>query len=291
MEVFPLPLLPGARVRQDGQIWVDETYPLDTWAQQDAAAYDERSKTFDQRKAFDRKRPHFTDPLRALGKDSVVLEIAAGRAAHSLALLREGYRVIVSDISQGSVRWVAETAREYRIEGRGAFIALDGQHLPFASATIDGIFLTAALHHFHSSETALRECRRVLKPGGVLLVGYEPAKWSYRIFKPIWDFLKRVLRRGSHHTHSQADDETEGFTMEEMRSLALLTGFHHVRVQAVDFLEKIYEHVVVLFRKLLRMPDSEYRPGARVLRSIDRFFARIPLIRRLSWNYDLAARA
>ncbi len=288
--MFPYPVLPAARLRLDGAVWIDETFPRDTIGEMDAETYDQRSRTFDLARALDRKRPPFADPLRALGKDAVILEVAAGRAAHSLALLQEGHRVIVSDVSQGSVRWAAEAAKRLGIDARGTFAVLDALHLPFPDASVDGVFLTASLHHFSSPLLAMCEFRRVLRAGGVLLVGYEPAKWSYRLFKPLWDSLKRVLRRHSPHAVSCADDATEGFTMADLRRLAWQAHFVEARVEAVDFLEKLYEHAVVLVRKFLRLPDSEYRPGSRYLRQVDRFLARVPLLKRLAWNYDMSAR-
>jgi hypothetical protein len=62
-------------------------------------------------------------------------------------------------------------------------------------------------------------------------------------------------------------------------------------VYAVDFLEKIWEHAIVLSMKLSGRPDTEYRPGSPFLRAIDRSLARFPLLRRLSWDYDLSGRA
>lgn len=291
MTQFPVSLLPDAHIRFDGDIWIDETHPLHEITHQDVAAYNERSATFDLSRAYDVKRPVFTQPLRDLGKDAIFLELACGRASHSLRLMRDGYSVIVSDVSDGTVRWVSQAVLKLGIEkNRSAFAALDAMHLPFADATISGMFMTASLHHLPDPQGAMKEWRRVLKPGGVLLVGYEPSKWSYIVFSPIWKALKNILRRGQKREVSIADDVTEGFTMDEMRMLAVNAGFTDVEVHAVDFLEKIYEHLIVLVLKLMGKGESEYRPSSSVLRAIDRILAMIPVVRRAAWNYDLTAK-
>lgn len=48
----------------------------------------------------------------------------------------------------------------------------DGKNLPFANATFDAAFLICVLHHVFPAErnALLQDVRRVLKPGGVLLV-------------------------------------------------------------------------------------------------------------------------
>src|SRR5438067_377390 len=46
------------------------------------------------------------------------------------------------------------------------FVVARGQALPFADDTFDGVLCLNALHHLPSYAAALREIRRVLKPGG-----------------------------------------------------------------------------------------------------------------------------
>ncbi|MDX6616690.1 MAG: hypothetical protein QOD60_1781 [Solirubrobacterales bacterium] len=47
----------------------------------------------------------------------------------------------------------------------------DATQMPFEDESFDGAFLTAVLGEIPDQETALRELRRVLKPGGRLVVG------------------------------------------------------------------------------------------------------------------------
>ncbi|WND01410.1 methyltransferase domain-containing protein [Temperatibacter marinus] len=55
-------------------------------------------------------------------------------------------------------------------EKHGRSILIDEYHLPFEDGSIDRIFLMHAIEYAHQPAAFLRECWRVLKPGGRLLV-------------------------------------------------------------------------------------------------------------------------
>jgi ubiquinone/menaquinone biosynthesis C-methylase UbiE len=89
-------------------------------------------------------------------------------------LLREGYRVVETDISPGSL---AEARRLHAEEGfsrASAHLLADAENLPFASESCDGAFTVASLHHLPDPLAALREIGRVLRPGGVVAQGPPP---------------------------------------------------------------------------------------------------------------------
>ena len=276
-------------LQDQGGIAVDTTQRRNVITEQDVVAYDERSGSFDISRALERRRPDFTRPLRDLGTDAVILELAAGRAAHSLSLLRDGYNVLVSDVSPKSVLWVRAAATALGIADRANFLALDAMHLPFKDESVDGVFMTASLHHMPDPYRCVCECRRVIKPGGLLLIGYEPAHWTYIIFGTLWRLLRGALRRGKRRNISLADDATTGFSARQLLEFARRADFQEAEVQGVDFLEKIAEHAQVLVQKLLNTEDSEYRPSYPMLRKLDQLIFRRGILARVAWNYDLIA--
>ena len=106
---------------------------------------------------------------KRLQPDSRVLEIAPGPGYLSVALARLGpYQVSGLDISRSFVRIATENAAR-------AGVAVDFQqgdaaNIPFAGDTFDFIVCRAAFKNFGDPEGALREMRRVLKPGGEALI-------------------------------------------------------------------------------------------------------------------------
>ncbi len=106
---------------------------------------------------------------RRLRSESRVLEIAPGPGYLAVALARIGsFKVSGLDISRAFVRIATETAAK-------AGAAVDFQHgdaanIPFADDTFDFIVCRAAFKNFGDPVGALREMRRVLKPGGEALI-------------------------------------------------------------------------------------------------------------------------
>lgn len=74
--------------------------------------------------------------------------------------------------------------------GRVQLVRLDAQTLPFRAASFDIVILFEAIYYLARPEDFLNECRRVLRPGGVLLIclpnreweGFNPSPWSTQYF-------------------------------------------------------------------------------------------------------------
>src|SRR4029453_16107982 len=57
---------------------------------------------------------------------------------------------------------------------RAAFVRGDATFLPFAAGSFDLVFSHSVIEHVTSAEEYLRECHRVLRPGGVLYLSTAP---------------------------------------------------------------------------------------------------------------------
>lgn len=105
--------------------------------------------------------------LLALPEGSLVLDLPCGWGRLRPALEHRGYQVIGGDLSPLNLR-------RHRAEFPGPLVRLDLRALPFADACADGILCAfTSWGYFDSEEENLRqlhEFRRVLKPGGVLLL-------------------------------------------------------------------------------------------------------------------------
>jgi len=102
-----------------------------------------------------------------------VLEIGPGTGYYSLEIaprLVPGGPLDLLDIQQPMLDEVRQRAASVGIANIQTTQS-DAQALPFPDATFDAAFLVATLGEIPDKRLALREVRRVLKPGGRLVVG------------------------------------------------------------------------------------------------------------------------
>jgi ubiquinone/menaquinone biosynthesis C-methylase UbiE len=79
-----------------------------------------------------------------------------------------GVEVIASRIEQ---------ARERDTSGRDIrFIHVTSDKLPFPDASFDGVLMNEVLEHVYDEQCSLREIKRILKPGGHLII-MSPNRW------------------------------------------------------------------------------------------------------------------
>jgi ubiquinone/menaquinone biosynthesis C-methylase UbiE len=98
-----------------------------------------------------------------------VLEVAPGPGYLAIELAPLGsYRITGLDVSRSFVRIASENAARARVEVD--FHEGDAAALPFAADVFDLIVCRAAFKNFSDPVGALREMRRVLRPGGRALI-------------------------------------------------------------------------------------------------------------------------
>jgi ubiquinone/menaquinone biosynthesis C-methylase UbiE len=97
-----------------------------------------------------------------------VLELAAGTGLVTAELARTARSVMATDLSEDMLavlRGRLASLQTTNVEARPA----DATALPFADASFDAVVMANLLHLLQAPSAALREARRVLRPGGLLL--------------------------------------------------------------------------------------------------------------------------
>lgn len=116
-----------------------------------------------------------------------ILDLATGSGDVALTLRRH-----CPDAFIAGADFCVPMLREARRKGAGPVVAADGLALPFASASFDVVTVAFGLRNMASWAGALGEMRRVLRPGGhVLILDFSvpppPLRWIYR------PYLHRLL--------------------------------------------------------------------------------------------------
>ena len=113
---------------------------------------------------------------RLVKKDSAVLDLGCGREGKFVKSLKSRVKTAVG---------IDKKAEPFEDGGisvqRGTF---DGEPLPFADGTFDCVTMLAVIEHLKKRPETLKEARRVLKPGGLLVL--TAPTWAA---KPVLEFL------------------------------------------------------------------------------------------------------
>jgi ubiquinone/menaquinone biosynthesis C-methylase UbiE/uncharacterized protein YbaR (Trm112 family) len=237
----------------------------------------------------------FLNDLRALAVGSLVLETGCGLGHDGLELLRCGYRVVETDISPGQL---SEARRLHAQEGFGdtsAHLLADAENLPFSSGSFDGAFMVASLHHLPDPLASLREVRRVLRPGGILVLGTEPNSWQNYTIYPLGKLLLKSARLitgkpvGGEEMVSEADKLTEGFSRSQLEGLLQEAGLDHVELKPAGYLSAAVFFLSTEFSQMVGR-DLRLFPLEKALIPLDEALGRLPFFSSFPWHWNAAAR-
>jgi SAM-dependent methyltransferase len=146
---------------------------------------------------------------RLEGRD--VLDVGCGDGAYALTAARAGARVIGLDRSAAALGAARARAKE---EGLAVDLQVgDATDLPFPAARFDVVFAVTVLCFVEQPPQAVAEMARVLRPGGMLVLG-ELGRWS------AWAAWRRVRARAGSKTWRAARFWSAG----ELRSLVRDVG-------------------------------------------------------------------
>ncbi|WP_329049050.1 class I SAM-dependent methyltransferase [Amycolatopsis sp. NBC_01488] len=111
--------------------------------------------------------------VEALGlrAGQVLLDLACGRGGYGLEIARRsGSRVVGLDFSMVAVEHARRRAQALGLADRADFRVGELGSTGLSTASVDAVLIVDSLQFAESKPAALRECRRVLLPGGRLVV-------------------------------------------------------------------------------------------------------------------------
>jgi SAM-dependent methyltransferase len=112
-----------------------------------------------------------------LAHGRAVLEVACG-AGVALPVLASTARTVVGGDYTGYAL-AAARQQSHTAQPSISLVQYDAQRLPFADDSFDLVFSFEAIYYLESPHAFLAEARRVLTPGGCLLIGTENPAWPH----------------------------------------------------------------------------------------------------------------
>jgi demethylmenaquinone methyltransferase/2-methoxy-6-polyprenyl-1,4-benzoquinol methylase len=124
--------------------------------------YSRQAERYDETRSAS---PSVLRPLRAALEGAPgrrLADIGGGTGNYAFALKREGWRPLVVDRSAAMLARAAAKGLE--------IIQAEAEQLPFEDESFDALTMISMLHHVDDRDAALAEARRVLRPGGKLVL-------------------------------------------------------------------------------------------------------------------------
>jgi SAM-dependent methyltransferase len=131
-----------------------------------------------------------------LPRGARVVDLGGGSGWVSELLARFGFRPVLVDVARSLLHLSVQRLQMHGLAGH--VVAADMTALPFASGSVDAVIVVDALHHVADVEVVLQEVRRVLVPGGPLLIG-EPGEGHAESAKSLAEGREHGVRESEVH--------------------------------------------------------------------------------------------
>ena len=144
----------------------------------------------------------------------VIADLGAGEGSSALLLSQRAVRVIAVDTSPKMIEVGREQALRNGIKNVEYRLG-DMEEIPIADGEVDLVFFSQSLHHALHPARALEEARRILSPGGRIVI-------------------LDLVRHRFEEAREMYADEWLGFSEAELESMLKSAGFTGVEISVVD---------------------------------------------------------
>lgn len=165
--------------------------------------------------------------------DGIVVDLCCGTGyvARSLLATRPG-EIIGIDLSGRQLRLLKQVADEDPgIRGRLRVVQADTLRLPLSDGCVDLILGNSFLHHLPDVGAALTEIRRVIKPGGQIVVLHEPSLTATFFESFPWSLFKDI--------HVENYTDLWQFDPAELHRMLEEAGFSEIKILKTGVLANV----------------------------------------------------
>jgi SAM-dependent methyltransferase len=206
-----------------------------------------------------------------------LLDIGAGLGESSVYFALRGARVTTVDISPQMVETALALGKKFGVELQG--IVSSGEFLNVPEETYDLIYVANTIHHVQERDRLFSQMQRALKPGGRFF-SYDPLAYN-----PVINVYRRMA------TDVRTPDESPLTVADVRLAKRYFTNVQHREFWISSLLlfvkyyvkDRLHPNDDRYWKRILRETPSGLR-WWMPLRSLDRIFTRLPLVRWLSWN-------
>lgn len=197
-----------------------------------------------------------------------VLELACGGGSGLGLLAETASEVVALDIEPKNLER-ARTA--YPASDKIRILEGDAMRVPFPDSSFDTVILFEAIYYLPSAENFLKECRRVLKPSGHLIIGsanrewkdFNPSTFSTRYFSALE--LKDLMERHGFstalfHGFPVNGGGIKGVALSRLKRLAVHLHLIPKSMKYKKFLKRIFVGRLVELPRRLTEGSAEYLP-------------------------------
>jgi ubiquinone/menaquinone biosynthesis C-methylase UbiE len=170
-----------------------------------------------------------------------VLDVGCGQGIDLAQYARAGARAVGVDLTPAHVQLARDHLAAMALPSEA--LVGDAEHLPFADNAFDLVSSNGVLHHTPRIDQALREIRRVLRPGSeARIILYNRNSFHYWLGQVLVRGVLRaglirggsmsaVLSRGVEHSSTGAQPLVRVYSPDQVRRLLLDTGFRDITVR------------------------------------------------------------
>jgi len=200
-------------------------------------------------------------------KGKTVLELACGAGIGLGLLAGEAAKVIGGDIDPENVVTAQSVASRYP---NVTVQTMDAQSIPLADNSVDVVLLYEAIYYIPDVNRMLAEVRRVLSPGGVIIVvsanrlwlDFNPSKYSVRYYSKseLMDILAASGFKPTLYKSYDVDAAHASSVPSRLKRTAVRWGLIPKSMFFKQFLKRIFMGKLVRLPNDIREINSTYSP-------------------------------